>query len=185
MPDLSQNRISGHGSERRISLMEVSSRDAIAFTAKLFIIMTWLMMVVIVISIAAGEQKPNESPGEIALGMAFITAALLMIIVIRRNSISRRVNTWTPVQAKIYHSAHVQFFITVGLLYTWRDKELKRTVQVPAGKATKFLVDRKEVTLLVNPDNPRRIIIGELYGSTQGADGGTPGGVGEDGVREG
>jgi hypothetical protein len=142
-------------------------------------------MTVIVFSIAAGEQKPKESPGEIALGMVFITVALLMVIVIRRNSISRSLSAWSPARAQIFHSAHVQFFITVGLLYTWRNKELKRTVQVPAGKATKFLVDRKEVTLLVNPDNPRRIIIGELYGSTQGADGGTPGGVGEDGVREG
>ena len=164
MLEPSPNKLSGHDSGRKISLMEVSSRDGIAFTAKLFIIMTWLMMMVIVFSIAAGEQKPKESPGEIALGMAFITAALLMVIVVRRNSIVRSLSAWSPARAQIYHSAHVQFFITVGLLYTWRGKELKRTVQVPAGKATKFLVDRNEVTLLVNPDNPRRIIIGEIYG---------------------
>jgi len=144
--------------------MKVSSRDAIAFTAKLFIIMTWLMMLTIGISIAAGGRKPKETPGEIALGMAFITAALLTVIVIRRNSISRSLSAWTPARAEIFHSSHVQFFITVGLLYTWRGKELKRTVQVPAGKTTKFLVDRKEVTLLVDPERPRRIIIGELYG---------------------
>ena len=160
----SPNKLSGHDSKRKISLMEVSSRDGIAFTAKLLIIMTWLMMITIGVSIAAGGRKPKESPVEIALGMAFITAAFLMIIVVRRNSIARSLSAWSPARAEIYHSAHVQFFITVGLLYEWRDSELKRTVQVPAGKATKFLVDRKEVTLLVDPDNPRRIVIGELYG---------------------
>jgi hypothetical protein len=144
--------------------MEVSSRDAIAFTAKLLIIMTWLMMLTIGISIAAGGRKPKESPAELALGIAFITATLLMVVVIRRNSINRRLTAWTPVQAKIFHSAHVQFFITLGFLYSWRGSEMKRTVQVPAGKATKLLVDREEVTLLVDPENPRRVIIGEVYG---------------------
>ena len=164
MLEPSRNKLGVHDSGRKISLMEVSSRDGIAFTARLLIIMTWLMIIVIGVSIAAGEQKPKESPGEIALGMAFITAALLMVIVVRRNSIARSLSAWSPARAQIYHSAHVQFFITVGLLYTWRGKELKRTVQVPAGKATKFLVDRKDVTILVDPDSPRRIIIGELYG---------------------
>ena len=164
MLEQSPNRLSAPGNGRKISLMEVSSRDGIAFTAKLFIIMTWLMMATIGVSIAAGGRKPKESPVEIALGMAFITAAFLMVIVIRRNSISRSLSAWTPARAQIFHSAHVQFFITVGLLYEWRGRELKRTVQVPAGKATKFLVDRKEVTLLVDPDKPRRVIIGEVYG---------------------
>ncbi len=164
MLEQSPNRLSAPGNGRKISLMEISSRDAVAFTSRLLIIMTWLMMAVIVISIVAGERMPKESPVEIALGMAFITAALLMVIVIRRNTISRRLSAWTPTQAQIYHSAHVQFFITVGLLYEGRGRELKRTVQVPAGKATKFLVEQKEVTILVDPDNPRRIIIGEVYG---------------------
>ena len=164
MLEPSPNKLGGHESGRKISLMEVSSRDGIAFTAKLFIIMTWLILITIGVSIAAGGRKPKESPLEIALGMAFITAAFLMVIVIRRNSIARSLSAWTPARAQIFHSAHVQFFITVGFLYSWRGKELKRTLQVPAGKATKFLVDRKEVTLLVDPDNPRRIIIGELYG---------------------
>jgi hypothetical protein len=165
----SRNKHSGHGNGRKISLMEVSSRDAVTFTAKLLIIMTWLMMITIGVSIAAGGRKPKESPVEIALGMAFITVALLMVIVIRRKSIARSLSTWSPVRAEIFHSAHVQFFITVGLLYSWRDKEFKRTVQVPAGKATKFLVDRKEVTLLVDPDNPRRVVIGEIYGRGEDA----------------
>ena len=164
MLEPSRNKLGVHDSGRKISLMEVSSRDGIAFTARLLIIMTWLMIIVIGVSIAAGEQKPKESPGEIALGMAFITATFLMVIVIRRNSIARSLSAWTPARAEIFHSAHVQFFITVGLLYSWRGREYKRTLQVPAGKATKFLVDRKEVTLLLDPDNPRRIIIGELYG---------------------
>ena len=164
MLEPSPNKPSGHGNGRKISLMEVSSRDGIAFTAKLFIIMTWLILITIGVSIAAGGRKPKESPLEIALGMAFITAAFLMVIVIRRNSIARSLSAWTPARAEIFHSAHVQFFITVGLLYSWRGREYKRTLQVPAGKATKFLVDRKEVTLLVDPDNPRRIIIGEIYG---------------------
>jgi hypothetical protein len=144
--------------------MEVSSRDAVAFTAKLLIIMTWLMMITIGVSMAMGGRKPKESPVEIALGIAFITAVLLMVIVIRRNRINQRLSTWTPVPAQIFHSAHVQFFITVGLLYEWRGREFKRTLQMPAGKATKFLVDRKEVTLLLDPDNPRRVVIGEVYG---------------------
>jgi hypothetical protein len=143
--------------------MQVSSRDAIAFTAKLMIVMIWFMMAVIVISIATGGRMPKESPGEIALGMAFITTALLMIIVVRRNAVNRRLSAWKPVTAKIYHSSHVQFFITVGLLYKWRGKELKRTIQVPGGKARKFLVDREEVTVLVDPEKPRRIIIEGIY----------------------
>ena len=147
----------------RVTLLEVSSRDAIAFTAKLLIIMTWLMIIAIAFAVSSGGQKPKESPGEIALGMAVITAALLLVIVIRRNIISRRLSTWRPVQAKIFHSAHVQLFITVGLLYYWHGKELKRTIQVPAGKATKFLNDRKEVTVLVDPEKPRRVVFGEVY----------------------
>jgi hypothetical protein len=164
MSDLFQNRLSGHSGGRKINLMEVSSRDGIAFTARLLIIMSWFMMLVIGIFIAAGEQKPKESPGEIALGMAFVTAALLTVIVIRRNTSNQRLSTWTPARAEVFHSTQVQFFITVGFLYTWRGKELKRSIQVPAGKATRFLLDRKEVTLLVDPENPRRFITGEVYG---------------------
>jgi hypothetical protein len=163
MSDIPPNINHAPASGRKITLMQVASRDAIAFTARLMIIMIWLMMGVIVISIATDGRMPKESPGEIALGMAFITAALLMIIFVRRNAISRRLSAWTPVTAKIYHSAHVQFFITVGLLYEWHGRELKRTIQVPAGKATKFLVNRDEVTVLVNPEKPRRIIIEGIY----------------------
>ena len=163
MSDIPPNIHPTPGRGRKITLMEVSSRDGIAFTARLMIIMTWLMIIAISFSIAAGGQKPKESPGEILLGMVFITAVLLMVIAIRRNTIYRRLSTSTPVPAKIFHSAQVQFFITVGLLYEWRGRELKRTIQVPAGKATKFLVDREEVTLLVDRENPRKVIIGEVY----------------------
>ena len=97
-------------------------------------------------------------------GMTVITAALLMVIVIRRNIINTRLGTWRQVQGVIFHSVRVQFFITVGLLYTWHGREMKQTVQVPSGKATRFLVDRKEVTLFVDPDRPGRLIIGDLYG---------------------
>jgi len=148
---------------RKLTLMQVSSRDGLAFTARLLLVMIWLMLLAIAYAVYSGGQRPKESPQEIILGMVLITAALTMVLVIRRNEINRRLSRSIPVPARIYHSAHVQFFITVGLLYEWHGREMKRTVQVPAGKSTKFLKEREEVILLVDPEDPKKVMIGDLY----------------------
>ena len=150
-------------SSRKLTLKQVSSCDTVAFVARLMLFFVWLMLFAMILFIAAGGKRPKESPSEIALGMAFLSAVFLMIIVVRRNSLSRLTAKGTSVQAELYLASHYQFFMTLGFHYVWRGQAIKRTVQIPYVKATRFIEDRKQVVLIVDQDDPRRFIIGDLY----------------------
>jgi len=150
-------------SDKKLTLWQVSSRDNIAFVARLMLMFAWLMLIIFILYIAAGGEKPKESPGEIALGMGLITAAYLLIITARRNRLGRLAREGVPVQAELFHTSHYQFFMALGFNYTWHGVSMKKRVQIPYGSATRFMEDRKQAVLIIDRDNPRRFVIGDLY----------------------
>ena len=160
-------------SSPKLTLIQVSSRDTVAYVARLMLIFAWTILLALPLFIAASGKKSQESPGEIALGMAVITAAYLLIIVVRRKSLSRLAAEGTPVPAELYHASHYQFFLTLGFHYTWRGQTMKKMVQVPYGKATRFMEGREQAILIVDKDKPRRFVIGDLYGVKTGRSSGS------------
>jgi hypothetical protein len=150
-------------SNPKLTLRQVSSCDTVAYVARLMLLFAWLMLFALILYIAAGGKKPVESPGEIALGMTVLTAAFLLVIAVRRNSLSRLAAEGIPVSAELFHTSHYQFFMTLGLHYMWRGVAMKKTVQIPYGSATRFIEGREQVILIIDRDDPRRFIIGDIY----------------------
>jgi hypothetical protein len=153
---------------RLVTLRQVSSCDTVAFVARLLLIFTWIVLLLMVGFMATGAKKPEESPAEIAFIMACFSTAFLLVILARRAKVEKLIRDGTPAPATLNHYSHYLFFITVGVDFNWREEPKKRMVQLPAAGVTGVLKNREHVTLMIDPEDHRRLIIKELYAGEQG-----------------
>jgi hypothetical protein len=148
---------------KTVTLWQVSSRDTVAFVARLLLFFVWLVLLAVIVYVNLGGKKPEESPAEIAFIMASFTAAFLLVIQVRRTKIEKLLKKGTQVTAELVHYSRFQFFTTVGVHFTWRGRLEKKMVQFPSVRTTRILKNRERVVLMVDQDDPGRLIIRELY----------------------
>ena len=152
-----------HMKNWRVTIRQVSSCDSVAFVARLLFILVWLVLFAVVVYVGLGGRKPAESPAEIAFIMASFTAAFILVILSRRAKIDRLMKSGTRVRAEVIGYSRFMFFVTVSVHFTWEDRPEKKMVQVPSGHSARALKDRKHVDLAVDPMDPGRFVIRELY----------------------
>ena len=148
---------------KSITLRQVSSCDTVAFVARTLLISVWVLLSAILIYARLSGRKPEESPAEIAFIMATFSAAFLAVILSRRAKVKRLVREGTPVRGAVSSCSRYQFFVNIGVDFTWRGQPVKRVIQLPAVSAATSIMSRGHVTLMVDPEHPQRMVIRELY----------------------
>ena len=148
---------------KTVTIWRVSSCDSVAFVARLLLIFVWLVLLAVIFYVSLGGRRPAESPTEIAFIMASFTAAFLIVILSRRTKIDRLMRNGIQVKAELVDYSCFQLFITVTVNFTFQGRLEKKMVQVPSGRSVRGLKDRKHVNLTVDPEDPGRLVIIELY----------------------
>jgi hypothetical protein len=165
---MENEKTSKHVKKRSVTLRQVSSCDTVAFVARLLLIFVWLLPLATAVYMGLGGKKPEESPAEILFIMASLSAGFLLVILARRAQVEKLVREGISVRAAISHYSRYQFFINIGVDFIWRGELKKRMVQIPATSATGILKNREEVTLMIDPEDYRRLVFKELYTGEHG-----------------
>jgi hypothetical protein len=145
-----------------IGLGRLVTSDPVAFVTGLCLLLVWSVLVMVVVDFLMTGRVPRESPSEIALGMLCLTSIGFVILSARRRRITRVLTSGLAVRASLERHAVTQW-VVLGVVFSWEGRQRKRTFFVPGFKRARDLTRQSELNLRVDPSDPGRVFIADLY----------------------
>jgi hypothetical protein len=137
-------------------------------------VLGWLLGFVMVMPMAIflfstfDGTHPTESWSEILGGVTLLVLLGAALVRLRTNVLERRLTTLPRVTAELLRYIQTSQWMNFRVRYRWEDRTLERSVMVPNGKYSARLMGRETLTLAVEPTNPKRVTIVDLYVSPDG-----------------
>jgi hypothetical protein len=146
-----------------ISIYSLASTDPLAFVSSMFLfVIVGAPIVIFIYSMASGWQ-PNESWFEVFFWVAILTGAIFLFIHYRKRKLIKIINSGLKVSAKLKKFTAASQWVTLRLSYLWRGKMISRSIWLARSKLSAYLENKDELTLAIDPFNPRKVVILDLY----------------------
>jgi hypothetical protein len=146
-----------------ISIYAVSSTDPWAFVSFMFLfVIVAASFVMFIYSIASGWQ-PKESWVEVFLGVVILSGSIFLFLHYRKRKLIKIIKSGIKVSAKIKRYIAVSQWVTLRLSYLWQGKMVNRPIWLARSKRSSCLENKDELILAINPLNPKKVVIVDLY----------------------
>lgn len=149
---------------RDITLREAFVHDLASFLVGLIYLFALACLLSLVAAVGwLGAPAPKESPGEIFLGFAVISGAVLAFLRFRAHRITGILKDGTVVAAEVVRGLAYQFFVQILLSYTVEGRVVEEHLWLPNTKRPRELAKAKRLSLSVRPGALRGLVVRDLY----------------------
>jgi hypothetical protein len=145
-----------------VSLRGVVVHDLAAYLVGLLYLFALACLLTLVIAVGwLGAPAPKESPGEIFLGFAVVSGAVLAFLRFRARRVADTLSNGEVVAAEVSRGLAYQFFVQLLLKYTVSDRTVQEHLWLPNTKRPRQLAKAERVSLSVCP--ARGTVVRDLY----------------------
>lgn len=156
--------MAGQPFSRDVTLGEVLRRDLAAFlVGAVFLFLLGCLASLVVLVGWLGAPPPKESPGEIALVLALLSAGVLAFLRYRAYRIGETLRSGEPVDAEIVRGLAFQWFAQVRIRYTAGGEVVHRHLWFPNTKRTRALTRAKQLTYMLSRGRTGSGVVRDLY----------------------
>jgi hypothetical protein len=149
---------------RDVSLREAFVNDLASYLVGLIYLFALACLLTLVVAVGwLGAPAPKESPGEIFLGFAVVSGAVLAFLRVRAHRITETLKNGEAVAAEVSRGLAYQFFVQISLSYTVAGRAVRERLWLPNTKRPRELSKAARVLLSVRPGELRGTIVRDLY----------------------
>ena len=150
--------------DRNITYFEVVTKDLVSYLLGIFYLFYIALIVVFSISLLFfGTNAPEESPLEIVLGSAIITAIFLIVLKFRISKITEMLRSGERVNAKVIQSLSYQFFVHIRIKYKIDEKIILKKLLLPNTGSCRALMQKQDLTVGLLRNKIKNLVVYNLY----------------------